>query len=96
MGEESDKEVFSEYGNRILPASHPIASRVARVASRIITSAGLGHVKNIAPAGRADEWNMDADESWGSTAAIHRLRQEWEVYVINDDKTPNAFVTPGE
>jgi hypothetical protein len=28
-------------------------------------------------------------------SVIDRLRQEWEVYVIKDDKTPNAFVTGG-
>ncbi|KAG8918562.1 hypothetical protein FRC01_001793 [Tulasnella sp. 417] len=37
--------------------------------------------------------------AWDMTPAqrsvAERLRQEWEVYVIKDDKTPNAFVTGG-
>ncbi|KAG8915460.1 hypothetical protein FRC01_003651 [Tulasnella sp. 417] len=37
--------------------------------------------------------------TWDMTPAqrsvAERLRQEWEVYVIKDDKTPNAFVTGG-
>ncbi|KAG8948331.1 hypothetical protein FRC04_009827 [Tulasnella sp. 424] len=38
--------------------------------------------------------------TWDMTPAqrsvAERLRQQWEVYVIKDDKTPNAFVTGGE
>ncbi|KAG8918563.1 hypothetical protein FRC01_001794, partial [Tulasnella sp. 417] len=72
--------------------------------------ANLGEVKGASPsnqlAGRLRDWSIlpaSRDDSnkptWEMTPAhknaAERLRQEWELYVIEDDKTPNAFVTGG-
>lgn len=66
---------------------------VAHVASRIISSANLGTVKGLSHNGEQGGWLNE--ESWSSEAVAERLRQEWEVFVIQDDKNVNAFVTPG-
>ncbi|KAG8844331.1 hypothetical protein FRB96_003090 [Tulasnella sp. 330] len=93
---------MQKYGDQILPADHPITLEVVRVASRIITAANLGEVKN-APPPQSEQVGAGilnaAYATWGKTGISSegqkRLRQEWEVFVIRDDSTPNAFVTGG-
>lgn len=100
------KAVMDGYGEMILPADHPVTLEVVRVASRIIAAANLGEVKNAPPqteqpgAGvlRAAYITLGkgAISSDAHSTAEERLRQEWEVFVIKDDLTPNAFVTGGK
>ncbi|KAG9003160.1 hypothetical protein FRB93_011240 [Tulasnella sp. JGI-2019a] len=53
------------------------------------------------PSGGADfgfdegEWNSRKSSAKEHASVVDRLRQEWEVYVIKEDETPNAFVTGG-
>lgn len=103
------------YGDKFLPAHHPVTQQVARVASRIITAANLGEVKGVSQSASSsmggwsalpssgtgefgdDEWKDSSPSSPKKTASVvDRLRQEWEVHVIRDDDTPNAFVTGSE
>lgn len=115
VGKEAEQEVLQEYRGKILPPNHPITKRVTNVASRIITAAKLGNVKNASQVAYSEGGGWDRlpgsfgadEESFGSSntwdhgasdaqrSVIERLRQEWEVVVIQDDKTPNAFVTGG-
>ncbi|KAG8968527.1 hypothetical protein FRC03_007178 [Tulasnella sp. 419] len=101
LAEESNKEVLAEFGSKILPHNHPEARQVSKVASRILSAANLGEVKGhrgeeTLSLGISDLFGNDVwgSPSYGSQAA-DRLKQEWEVFVIKDDKIPNAFVTPG-
>lgn len=54
---------------------------------------GWGVLPGLEDGGFGDTWQ--GGETKGQKSVIDRLRQEWEVYVIQDDETPNAFVTGG-
>ena len=84
---------MKEYQKAILPPNHAYHRYVELVAQKILTSAGLGHVKGHAPAlfGHSFGDGWDADSATTGPLAM----EEWEVHVIQDDKTPNAFILPG-
>lgn len=98
MGDDSFNEIMAQYEHSLLPASHPTSRFVREVAEQIISSAGLGHMKSsggvsahISSAFNA-AWNPDEGSHEPAGAAAN---DEWEVYVIKDDSTRNAFVLPG-
>ncbi|KAG8986083.1 hypothetical protein FRB94_008223 [Tulasnella sp. JGI-2019a] len=88
FGQQMDENVMHTHGAKILPQNHPISIRVAKVASRIITAANLGSVKGVLP---SPSLGSPVTGSVGASA----VDWEWEVYVIKEDQTANAFVTAG-
>ena len=54
---ESIKAVLNEYKGRFLPPNHQFTQLVAGVADRIVSTAGLGNVKGVAPGGAGD-WEV--------------------------------------
>ncbi|KAG8988562.1 hypothetical protein FRB94_001893 [Tulasnella sp. JGI-2019a] len=101
IGERTSRAVIEQHGDNILPSDHPLTREIARVASRIITAANLGEVKgapqtDVPGAGILSTAYVTFKgglSSHGVATAEERLRQEWEVFVIKEDDTPNAFVT---
>lgn len=84
-----------EFRGRVLPASHPVARHVRRVASHIINTANLGHIVGdpqpfLSPALSPDVWNPDTE-----IAVQRRGEKEWDVIVVNDTKMVNAQALPG-
>ncbi|WVR03778.1 hypothetical protein IAU60_000773 [Kwoniella sp. DSM 27419] len=106
LGRQTQLSTLSEYSTAVLPANHPTTKRVRAVATRIIESSGLGRVKSGGEMG-AVEGKVPAfggGENIGEIlmgsgpegdAAREGKETEWEVYVIDDRKTKNAFVLPG-
>lgn len=106
---------MQQYGNKIVPPNHKLSRYVQGVAERIVSSAGLGHVKgygshnveetspfaSIFGAGGGGDDVFDPDRRGGVFTASRNddasmaENEEWEVFVINDDSTRNAFVLPG-
>lgn len=97
-----------EYSDKLIPQSHPVSKYVQKIAERIVSSAGLGHVKGYSPSpsssspfaifGGDDVFDPDSTKFSGTSGGKDEsvaINDEWEVYVINDDKTMNAFVLPG-
>ncbi|KDQ17389.1 hypothetical protein BOTBODRAFT_172436 [Botryobasidium botryosum FD-172 SS1] len=88
LGDASFNETMGQYRQHILPANHPLTVHVKRVAERILTASNLGSLKdpvpksNLPPSTFGDEWGADGDRL---------AEQEWEVFVIQDDKLKNAF-----
>ncbi|KAL7424718.1 metalloendopeptidase [Cryptotrichosporon argae] len=109
MGLETQQATLQQYATHVLPPNHPTTKRVRAVATRIIESSGLGRVKTGNEMGAVEaavDWRGGAgadvqdalfgslgkkaeQEGWG------KKQTEWEVYVIDDPKTKNAFVVPG-
>ncbi|KAG8906777.1 hypothetical protein FRB99_006154 [Tulasnella sp. 403] len=108
LGVMTDQEVFRGFKSKILPSSHPLVREITGIAAKIITAANLGTVKGaprMASPVSTNSWDspFDVDASDFSNSALdvkpsraseQRLRQDWEVYVINADDVPNAMVTP--
>jgi hypothetical protein len=105
MGSQAQLSTLSEYSDRLLPPNHPTSRRVRAVATRLVEGAGLGRMKSggelSAVEGRVPA-NKDLDFSelmFGGGSGQEEVRQgkevEWEVYVIDDRQTKNAFVLPG-
>ncbi|OCF31676.1 mitochondrial metalloendopeptidase OMA1 [Kwoniella heveanensis BCC8398] len=109
LGRQTQLSTLSEYSTAVLPANHPTTRRVRAVATRIIESSGLGRVKSGgemgAVEGKVPTWGGGTDAMgvgeilMGSGPEGDHAREgketEWEVYVIDDRKTKNAFVLPG-
>jgi hypothetical protein len=101
MGQASYTQTMQQFGGKILPPNHPISRRVRAVATRIVERNGLGKMKS----GHAFDSLEQAMGSWGwgpsntpNNAAEYTPPDEsteWEVYVVDDAKTKNAFVIPG-
>jgi hypothetical protein len=107
MGQQTQLQTLSEYSRSLLPPNHPTTKRVRAVATRIIEGSGLGRVKagDIGSVeasipgwkdGQGDISPGDLFFGGGSGAAEKEGKEtEWEVYVIDDKATKNAFVLPG-
>ncbi|WVF65807.1 hypothetical protein IAT40_000544 [Kwoniella sp. CBS 6097] len=108
LGRQTQLQTLSEYSTAVLPPNHSTTRRVRAVATRIIESSGLGRVKSGgemgAVEGKVPTWGggneVDLGEILsGSGPEGDRAKEgketEWEVYVIDDRKTKNAFVLPG-
>ncbi|WVQ93447.1 hypothetical protein IAU59_000521 [Kwoniella sp. CBS 9459] len=108
LGRQTQLSTLSEYSTAVLPANHPTTRRVRAVATRIIESSGLGRVKSGgemgAVEGKVPAWGGGAEPDFGEifsgsgpegARAQEGKETEWEVYVIDDRKTKNAFVLPG-
>lgn len=105
-GLESFNDIIKQYGDKVVPANHPVSKYVQQVAERIISSARLGHVKGYGQAATADPFasvfagddifDPDPTKFGGSGSGSIAENDEWEVFVINEDSTRNAFVLPGE
>ncbi|WVO18688.1 hypothetical protein L204_106408 [Cryptococcus depauperatus] len=106
LGYQTQLQTLNEYSRALLPANHPMSKRVRKVATRIIESSGLGRVKSSgdmgAVEGHVPTWGGGSDVRdifLGRTHGEHDLKEsqdtEWEVYVIDDRNTKNAFVLPG-
>lgn len=106
LGRQTQLQTLSEYDRAVLPPNHPISKRVRKVATRIIESSGLGRVKSSGEMGAIEgtvpTWGGGVDMKdifmgggEGGKEAREGKDTEWEVYVIDDKKTKNAFVLPG-
>lgn len=94
-----------EYGNKIVSPNHRVSRYVQRVAEQILSSAGLGHVKGYNSYTASSESSpfasmfgsehFDPDSRTASRSNASTANEEWEVFVISDDSTRNAFVLPG-
>lgn len=80
-----------EYKHAILPTNHPTSRFVRNVAETLLTSTGLGHLKDHKPVEPSDLFMVDDSRIEDVTAS----KDDWEVFVIQDDKIRNAFVVPG-
>ena len=105
LAKEMSRVIMQEYGNRMLPANHPVTKHVTDIVRRIVTSSGLGIIHgdpaHVVPVG--NDFNdglqdhhdprlrVDVGTQSDSPAA---KTQEWTVYVVQD-ATPNAFTTFG-
>lgn len=102
-----------QYSDKIISPSHPVSKYVQKIAQRIVSSAGLGHVKGYSSSstsfsspfaifggtGGDDMFDPDTTKFSGTSGEKDQsvaINDEWEVYVIKDDETRNAFVLPGE
>jgi len=109
LGIQTQLQTLSEYSNRLLPPNHPVTKRVRRVAQRIVESSGLGRMKSggemsaveqSVPSFGGGSGSLDMGEVlFGGGEGGEQVKEgkdtEWEVYVIDDKKTKNAFVLPG-
>ncbi|WWC68580.1 uncharacterized protein I206_102510 [Kwoniella pini CBS 10737] len=106
LGRQTQLQTLSEYSTAVLPPNHPTTKRVRAVATRIIESSGLGRVKSGGEMGAVEGkvpafgGGEDVGEIlFGSGEGAKQVQEgketEWEVYVIDDKKTKNAFVLPG-
>lgn len=111
MGLQTQQETLSEYQNALLSPSHPTSKRVREIARRIVEGNALGHMKedhSLASLPNISLGSIFMGEGEGSeglfgneesnpvrTNAAGNKDVEWEVYVIKDDNTKNAFVLPG-
>ncbi|CDZ98887.1 peptidase family m48 [Phaffia rhodozyma] len=94
-GLQSFQEMMSEYASKLLPENHRTTQYVRMVAANIVESNGLGKMKgakSVAGTNRGTGWDTGEAESWKES---QQEEVEWEVFVINDKNTKNAFVLPG-
>ncbi|KZT52788.1 hypothetical protein CALCODRAFT_76962 [Calocera cornea HHB12733] len=98
---ESFKQIMQEVGPKLLPPNHPLVRYCQGVAGRIVTSAGLGLVvpgttHGVHPQRKMRWGSEDMDD--GEAGFGNKMTDEsiWEIFVINDPDTPNAFVLPGK
>ncbi|KAK4689916.1 hypothetical protein P7C73_g203, partial [Tremellales sp. Uapishka_1] len=106
LGLQTQRETLTQYSRALLPASHPTTKRVRAIATRIVEGSGLGRMK----AGGAMGAVESAVPAWGGGGSVEDVLfggesgeahpkegkdTEWEVYVIDDKTTKNAFVLPG-
>ncbi|EJU01161.1 hypothetical protein DACRYDRAFT_53615 [Dacryopinax primogenitus] len=97
---ESFREIMNEVGPKLLPSNHPIVRYCQAIAARIVSSAGLGHVVPGSTHGvqkRRRGWGLSGLDE-GETGFGNQMTDEstWEIFVINDPDTPNAFVLSGK
>lgn len=98
---EGFKQMMQEVGPKLLPAHHPLVRYCQTIAGRIVSSAGLGTVvpggtHGVHPTSKMG-WGLSGLEQSDSDFGSHMTDESiWEIFVINDPKTPNAFVMPGK
>ncbi|KLT42555.1 hypothetical protein CC85DRAFT_83752 [Cutaneotrichosporon oleaginosum] len=93
---------MAQFEGQLLPPNHPITRRVREIAKRIVERNGLGRVKEGHSLSSIEEVmgsfgigrGMESGENISATEAGNQ-NAEWEVYVVDDRKTMNAFVIPG-
>ncbi|CAD6572273.1 MAG: hypothetical protein TREMPRED_000488 [Tremellales sp. Tagirdzhanova-0007] len=105
LGQQTQLQTLSQYSHAVLAPNHPTTTRVRNVASRIIKASGLGRVKSGGEMGAVEGTvpNMGNGSPLGPGEILFGggvtedmgKDTEWEVYVIDDKKTKNAFVLPG-
>ncbi|WWC87947.1 uncharacterized protein L201_002847 [Kwoniella dendrophila CBS 6074] len=108
LGRQTQLQTLNEYSRAVLPPNHPTTKRVRAVATRIIESSGLGRVKSGGEMGAVEgkvpnfgggedigEILFGGGDSEAEKAVKEGKETEWEVYVIDDRQTKNAFVLPG-
>jgi predicted Zn-dependent protease len=108
LAEQAAAQIDAEFGNRTLHRDHPLSQRVTSVVRRLVEANGLGSIKGEhAPSQSLDGSMVDGlldhpdprlriDVSGQSQNISHATQKtEWNVRVVVDDKTPNAFATFG-
>jgi metalloendopeptidase OMA1, mitochondrial len=97
---ENFKQILQEVGPHLLPPNHPLVQYCQKIAGRIVTSAGLG----VVVPGGTHQAHKQQNRGWGvvgveedESGLGNEMTDEsqWEIFVIDDPKTPNAFVIPG-
>lgn len=94
---------MQQFGGQILSPNHPISKRVRHIATRIVEGNNLGKMKQGHSLGAVEGpgWGQDLEYIFGEGVRKNRNPNlpadlnEWEVYVVDDPKTQNAFVIPG-
>jgi metalloendopeptidase OMA1, mitochondrial len=103
MGALAYDELTSEYKGRILSPTHPTARQIARVVTRILEANNLGALKSshssyptpLEPFLNPGEELWTADYSSDDRAASRSKDTEWNLIVVDDDKTVNAAAAYG-
>lgn len=102
IGKASFVETMDQFGMKCLPPNHPITRRVREIATRIVEGNALGHMKSAPGLGaveaRMSQWGIDENGNIYSGDRAddqNSTKNEWEVFVVDDPKTKNAFVIPG-
>ncbi|KJA20647.1 hypothetical protein HYPSUDRAFT_216871 [Hypholoma sublateritium FD-334 SS-4] len=106
LAEDLYKELRQELGSKILPSHHPISIHVQRIVTRLLHANNLGFIReekaspSLLPFGifEDNESSWNPDMQYGATtnpAAVYGPRKEWNVLVVNDNKTVNAMAVPG-
>ena len=95
MAKDIHQQVLSAYQGKILPPDHFVTKAVEDIVSRIVESNNLGTLRS-----HHQDFVPDGDAAWtpgGDGIQNQDGRQkEWQVYVVHDEKTANAFATLGD
>jgi len=90
---------MEQYRGKILPSNHLITRHVRKVVTRILDSSNLGTLKSdpsfITPPGVSIEDLWEPDSGRREDVVPGSGGREWELMVINDEKTVNAFASFG-
>ncbi|CAO1618660.1 unnamed protein product [Sympodiomycopsis kandeliae] len=92
MGQEAFASTMAEYRGKVLPANHPYSKMARQVASRLIQAASDLHGMSFEGV-QAGHNDVDPNDTTYARASV--AKTQWQVFVIDDPKTKNAFVLPG-
>ncbi|GMK55599.1 hypothetical protein CspeluHIS016_0206550 [Cutaneotrichosporon spelunceum] len=101
IGQATFSETMAQFQGKLLPPDHPVTRRVRDIAKRIVERNNLGMVKEGHNLSSIEDvlsaWLGGGMESADNISATQEGNEnaEWEVYVVDDPKTMNAFVIPG-
>ena len=105
------EQLKRQYRDRILPANHIITQNIREVVQAILDANSLGVIKSETGTMRSfstfpgafgaveDSWDPDAnriDTRISDGSNLESNTREWELVVIDDQKTVNAAALPGE
>lgn len=94
-GQEAFAATMAEYRGRILPPNHPYSKMTRQVASRLIRAAADLHgleFEGVEAGTQQDAAAAAVDKTYARDFVANT---KWQVFVIDDRKTKNAFVLPG-
>ena len=100
------EDLRQQYEHQTLPPNHPITKRVRGIVSNILEANNLGVVKGESSAMQSifsfgspqgDTWDPDSGMAVKSKegADLDSNAREWELIVVDDNKTVNAAALPG-
>ncbi|KAF9524509.1 peptidase family M48-domain-containing protein [Crepidotus variabilis] len=107
VGQDYRRQVRDELEDLILPPDHPTTRHVHAVASRILRASNLGRIRGehkpeepssvgLFKDSQGNSRNPDADVGAAEDPGLsYGPQKEWDVIVVNDRKTVNAYASPG-
>lgn len=84
-----------QYQNQILSPDHPLTVYVTTIVSSILEASNLGHVSPASLPSFSSSSPDAADERSNSTELTSKSGPEWNVLLIDDPTTVNAYAIPG-